>query len=91
MEKIRHLFVNYDFISGEYETCSCTIIPAENGESDEDAVHRYFSTFWGEENTETVEKARLYHGWGAVVAVKITGWKEIPPKDLKTLEKYVWL
>ena len=83
---MKRLIVNYDYVSGEDETC-CEVLISGTGRNI-DVVHKKFKDFFGSE-TETQEKGYRYLADKGYPAIKIRGYREVPVKDWAVLKNYL--
>jgi hypothetical protein len=85
---ITYCLVTYTIIAGESNITKKLVVDVEN-ESVEEAIHAYFSEYWGKDFTITDIKGRSYHRDDDEEAIKINHLEMIPDTDAYVLKKYL--
>lgn len=82
------ILVAYFLVIDESEVNKSILIRTMEGESQDDAIYRYFCDYWGG-RTECGVKAREYNLNDLSEALRIVKIDEVPEEDVPVLRKYM--
>jgi hypothetical protein len=90
IKELKHIFIKYTAVSGEFEFYGYRTLSGDIDVSDEDIIDDYFRDFYGENNFDEdcfYTKAESYMYYGMQVGIKKITCKDITEEEKKTLNR----